>query len=341
MSTPVSGGPRTGSGGLPLALRDRWLVWLLVASLIGAILQITFGGVVRVTESGDGCPDWPLCYGRLIPPVEKHALIEWTHRTAGVLVGLTIVAATARAWARNRDNMRAAWLTSASLVLIAIVGGIGGAVVLSALNPALRTLHLAMAELVVLLLGFAIVAAAWPGNGQTASDYRTVGKPTRRLVAWASIAAMAAILTGSYAVWRGAGVVCPSWPLCGGAIVPQSELAWIHVAHRIVSLAAAVMVVVASFRAWREHAAGDLVRWGAGAAVGLVLAQTIAGAANPWTTFDEWARVLHLCLGTLLWAVMITLTALVMRRGSRQQAGEMPATDRKPADAARPAADLS
>ncbi len=336
MSTPFTGEPRSDSRGPGCALWDRWLVWLLVASLIGAILQITFGGVVRVTGSGDGCPDWPLCYGRLIPPVEKHALIEWTHRTVGVLVGLTIVAATARAWAANRSNVRAAWLTSASLALIAIVGGIGGAVVLSALNPALRTLHLALAELVVLLLGFAIVAAAWPGDGVASGGSRMTGKPTRRLVAWASVAAMAAILTGSYAVWRGAGAVCPSWPLCGGAIVPQSELAWIHVAHRIVSLAAAVTVVAASFRAWRDSGGDGLVRWGAGAAVGLVAAQTIAGAANPWTTFDEWARVLHLCLGTLLWAVMITLTALIMRRGSRQPSGDLPANDRRPADAARP-----
>ena len=313
MSTPVSEQRPASS-----AARDRLLVWLLVASLIGAVLQITFGGVVRVTESGDGCPDWPLCYGRLIPPVEKHALIEWTHRTAGVLVGLTIVAATARAWTRSRKNVRATWLTTASLVLISVVGGIGGAVVLSALNPALRTLHLALAELVVLLLGFAIVAAAWPGNGPAGEDSRAVGKRTGRLVAWASVAAMAAILTGSYAVWRGAGAVCPSWPLCGGELVPQSELAWIHVAHRLVSLAAAVMALAASYRALRERAADVFVRWGAASAVGLVLAQTLAGAANPWTTFDEWARVLHLCLGTLLWAVMITLTALIIRRGSRQ-----------------------
>ena len=336
MSAPVTGGPHTGAGGPARALRDRWLVWLLVASMIGAILQITFGGVVRVTGSGDGCPDWPLCYGRLIPPVEKHALIEWTHRSAGVLLGLTIVAATARAWAVNRNNVRAAWLTSASLALIAIVGGIGGAVVLSALNPALRTLHLALAEMVILLLGFAIVAAAWPGDGPAAGVSRTHGRLTGRLVAWASVAAMAAILTGSYAVWRGAGAVCPSWPLCGGAIIPQSELASIHVAHRIVSLAAAVMVVAAAYRAWRERDADDLVRWGAGAALGLVLAQTIAGAANPWTTFDEWARVLHLCLGTLLWAVMITLTATITRRGLRQPSADLPATDSAPADAARP-----
>ena len=316
--TLVRENSRTGGDGPALAVRDGWLTWLLAASMIGAILQITFGGVVRVTESGDGCPDWPLCYGRLIPPVDKHALIEWTHRGAGVLVGLTILAATVRAWAIAGSDARAAWLTSASLVLIAIVGGIGGAVVLSDLNPALRTLHLAMAETVILLLAFAIVAAARPGDQSAGRRSPAGDKFTAQLVAWASVAAIAAILAGSYAVWRGAGAVCPSWPLCGGAIVPQSELAWIHMFHRIVSLAAAVMAVAASLKAWRGRGADIPVRWAAAAAILLVLAQTLAGAANPWTTFDEWAKVLHLCLATLLWADMIVLTALVMRPGLRR-----------------------
>ena len=318
MRTPGPENQQTAAGG---PARDNWLVWLLVASLIGAVLQITFGGVVRVTGSGDGCPDWPLCYGRLIPPAEKHALIEWTHRTAGVLLGLTIVAATARAWARSRNNARATWLTTASLALIAIVGGIGGAVVLSHLNPALRTLHLALAESVVLLLGFAVVAAARPGRRPAGREPPAESDLTINLAAWASVAAMAAILSGSYAVWRGAGAVCPSWPLCGGELVPQSELAWIHVAHRLASLAAAVMVLAASLRVWRERGTDSLLAWGAAGAVGLIIAQTLAGAANPWTTFDEWARVLHLSLGTLLWADMITLTALLIRRGQPQPSG--------------------
>ena len=319
MTQPFPEESRTPSGvaGPAMGMRDGWLVWLLVASLVGAILQITFGGVVRVTESGDGCPDWPLCYGRLIPPVDKHALIEWTHRSAGVLVGLAVLAATVRAWTKAGNNVRAVWLTSASLALIAIVGGIGGAVVLSDLNPAIRTLHLAMAETVILLLGFAVVAAARPGDQSAGPGSRAGDKFTAQLVVWASVTAMAAILAGSYAVWRGAGAVCPSWPLCGGALVPQSELAWIHMFHRIVSLAAAILVVAASIKAWRERGADVLVRWGAAAALGLILAQTLAGAANPWTTFDEWTRVLHLCIGTLLWADLITLTALIRRPGLR------------------------
>ena len=101
---------QTGVSGTILSARDSWLVWLLAASLIGAILQITLGGVVRVTESGDGCPDWPLCYGRLAPPIEKHALIEWSHRTAGALVGLALLAATVRAWTKTGSDKRATWL---------------------------------------------------------------------------------------------------------------------------------------------------------------------------------------------------------------------------------------
>ena len=43
-------------------------------------LAVTAGGLVRATDSGLGCPGWPKCYGRWIPPGNEHAIIEWNHR---------------------------------------------------------------------------------------------------------------------------------------------------------------------------------------------------------------------------------------------------------------------
>src|SRR5437899_1676874 len=43
-------------------------------------LAVTAGGLVRATGSGLGCPSWPRCYGRWVPPLQAHAVIEMSHR---------------------------------------------------------------------------------------------------------------------------------------------------------------------------------------------------------------------------------------------------------------------
>ncbi|MCH8831890.1 MAG: COX15/CtaA family protein, partial [Chloroflexi bacterium] len=61
---------------------------LTLFTVLAAFALVVLGGVVRVTESGLGCPDWPLCQGRLIPPLETSAIIEYSHRlVASALLG--------------------------------------------------------------------------------------------------------------------------------------------------------------------------------------------------------------------------------------------------------------
>jgi heme A synthase len=267
------------------------------------------GGVVRVTGSGLGCPDWPLCHGRLVPPLDYHAWIEWTHRTTGVVVGIVVVAACARAWLRHREDRAVLWLTTGTLVLIAIVGGIGGSVVLSEIHPALRTLHLGLAEtnLVAAIAAFALAARVITASGAPRRGNVAVAR-----LAWiGAIAVLVALLSGSYAVWRGAGTICNSWPMCGGQLVPGNALAWTHMAHRVLAVVGAVTALIAGHRTYRLPGASSALRLVSLAVLVTVALQVLVGAANPWTGFVQWARVAHLTLATLVWAEAALIAILI------------------------------
>ena len=321
-----------------LIWNDKLLLILLSIAVVGVMLQITLGGVVRVTESGDGCPDWPTCFGQAFPPLDQetidrlytgprtttprphNVLLEYSHRSVGTLLGLAIFAAVIRAWIKHRTNKVVAWLATADLGLIFIVGMLGGLLVLRDLDPAIRTLHLFLAEIVALLAVLTLVAASYTRIGSIGSSapwiWGRVSDEHRgalKLAAIAGVVVLIALLSGSYAIWKDAGNVCGSWPFCGGDFIPQSNLARIHMAHRVLSFGSVVIVLLAGHRVWRlPNISGALRAVALGSAI-LIFAQMMMGAANPWTTFAVWARAGHLSLATLVWVDMVFMVALLLR----------------------------
>ena len=141
-------------------------------STILSYLLIFIGGLVRVSGSGLGCPDWPKCFGRWVPPtsleqIPTHidptafnivlAWIEYGNRMLGVIVGVAIIIMTAIAIIYFRNNSKIFYSSIISLFLVAANGGLGAIVVSSVLNPFVVSLHMILALFLVSVLSYSTI----------------------------------------------------------------------------------------------------------------------------------------------------------------------------------------
>src|SRR5438105_9916228 len=109
---------------------------LSVATAVVTYALVVLGGVVRVSGSGLGCPDWPLCHGRLLPPLNLHAIIEYSHRTTASLASAIIVLTAAvalLAWRKRRDIVIPALVAFGLLVAQVVLGALSVRLVLPAM----------------------------------------------------------------------------------------------------------------------------------------------------------------------------------------------------------------
>ncbi len=154
---------------------------LALATVLFVYLLILVGGAVRASGAGMGCPDWPTCFGRWIPPVSEQQLpadyqqiyadrgyaqtrfnptktwIEYLNRLLGVTIGLFIFAtmvASRRYW---RIDRTVSVVAIGAFVAVAFQGWLGSRVVASNLQPGMITLHMLMAQFIVALLIYGLV----------------------------------------------------------------------------------------------------------------------------------------------------------------------------------------
>ena len=118
--------PREYSGASP-GTRFQGAV---VVALVLTFFLIGLGAFVRTTESGLGCPDWPLCHGQIIPPFEFHTLVEYSHRLTASLVITLVGLLTVIVWLRYRQNRSLVIAFTMSLAFLFFQAGLGGVTVL-------------------------------------------------------------------------------------------------------------------------------------------------------------------------------------------------------------------
>ncbi|MBI3537243.1 MAG: COX15/CtaA family protein, partial [Chloroflexi bacterium] len=115
---------------------------LIVVAVIATFGLVVLGGVVRLSGSGLGCPDWPLCQGQIIPPLDLQTWIEYTHRLSATLTTIFVIASALYAWRKYRD---AKWIFRSTLIafiLLIVQILVGGLTVLLKLPPLIVAVHL-------------------------------------------------------------------------------------------------------------------------------------------------------------------------------------------------------
>jgi heme A synthase len=285
---------------------------LCLLSCIVVFGLIILGGVVRASDSGLGCPDWPRCHGSFIPKWEKHTLIEYTHRLTASVAGVIVLAVAAGAWRSYRRVPAVLYAATLAFVLILVQAWLGKETVERELPAEVVAVHLAMALTILTLLGlvtFAASAARQPFSGIGVS--RAFG----RLALAASGLALALMIVGSYLAGAQYGLACNGWPLCNGDVVPGSSAAsvQVHFLHRFLALLLGLLLFALAWLAWRIRRRAPFAAATAGAALAVYLVQAIVGAANIWTKLADEVTALHLGLAALLWVVLAVLNIRVHR----------------------------
>jgi len=274
----------------------RILVWAAVGAVF---VLMTVGNIVSATGSGLACPDWPLCHGHLVPPLERDVLIEYGHRLTAAATSVLLIG-TLIATIRSRESRGVRRVGIGLLALLGVQIGLGGVTVLLRLPNLISTLHLVTALLI--LAGLLALASRLTSQ----SDRREVSDKVQRLARSGLIVLLGQLALGGYVRHAGAGLACPDFPLCSGDVFPGHWLGVVHFIHRWLGVA-----LLGLFAHVAIVARGTRVAGAAALVVALAVLQVTLGISTVLLRLDPAIRTLHATVGYLLWAAFVWLSLRV------------------------------
>ena len=291
-----------------------------VRLLLGAtIALVVIGVIVRATDSGMGCPDWPLCYGQIIPPttdsgdvIAYKAWLEWIHRAIAAVIGLIVLAVVALALRNLKDRRSLQGASIALLGLVLFQAWLGRQTVLESNSGASVTAHLASA---MAFVGLQVWVLARSGYAETLGGIRRAsGSVVAPIVAAGAIYAL--LLFGSNVTGTDTGLLYPDWPLMGGTLFPPiTELSTPMILHRYATAIVALILISAIWIVRREKGSPARVRQLLTYAAAVFAVQCVIGAVQIFTKLAPWTQTLHVALATVIWILTVGAASIALLEG--------------------------
>ena len=308
---------------------------LATAALVSVLVLMFVGAIVRVTGAGMGCPDWPTCWGCLIPPTQveqvdfaklpiekfqakaermgrdpaeiteeslraefnpRHVWTEFLNRLTSLPVGfLSLATFIAAFWQRPRRPM-VFWMAFASLITVLVNAWLGARVVYSGLASSTITLHLALAMALLGMLAY----CAWRGTDspwRIEMDEVPLAR-TRRVVTVLLLIIVAEGILGSQVREMTDELAKAHANAARESWTRELEGSWVYLLHRSFSW----VVLGAAAGAWiltkrfRKGGPGMVEK----TATAIVLSQMVLGMVMAQIHIYSWVQVMHVGLSAIL-----------------------------------------
>jgi heme a synthase len=298
------------------------------ATLVALTLIVLTGAAVRLTGSGLGCPDWPKCFGKDLPPLSTHALIEFGNRAISGLVGVLTVVTMVLAFTRRpfrRDLAVLATLLPLGVVAQAVLGGF---TVREHLAPGFVMAHFALSMIILIVA----VALAWRASFEPGLRPRG----TDRLSVW-SVRALAPL--GALTIFAGTAATAAG-PHAGGApgqrihrlhFKGADTLQWLVHEHATIAAVFGVAVIAVWLLRRRRGAEQDVLEPLTVLGV-LLAAQGLVGSVQYELKLPTDMVWVHVTLATVTWLVVLWAVAAAGRlvpRAARVPSVERPQATRE------------
>lgn len=295
--------------GMMFSRLATFAIWLTFAVII-------LGAATRLADAGLSCPDWPLCYGEVIPfpeskiaggyvvegthYVAEQVALEYAHRLTAALVGVLLLGMMLYL---PTQRPRVWVATGVAFALLA------AQIKLGALTVWLGNIHWSVA----IHLGNAMLflgALAWARRASVSSEFAINPAPRWAMpaVALTALCVWATMMLGAFISSGYAGGICGGLFSCQGEWIPQDMLQLMHMKHRYLALATFILVMVVS--AAGKRSGSPLLIKPAKAMQHVVGLQVILGIFTLYS-FSHFPHayhalsLAHLTVGTALWFVLV------------------------------------
>jgi cytochrome c oxidase assembly protein subunit 15 len=331
-------------------MAGKWFQRCAMAALVSVLALMFVGAIVRVSGAGMGCPDWPKCWGCLIPPTKvedvdfekldiakfqrkaermgrdpntisesilreefnaRHVWTEFVNRLFSLPVGLFTLLTFVLSFGYRKSKPLLFFASFAALALVLINAWMGARVVYSGLSPGVLTTHMALAFLLLIVQVFVV----W--YGQVVPWKREfTSESSRRLLSWLVSGLFLLVLVEGV---MGSQVRELTDELSKYLSVPRSEWgdtlehSMVYLVHRSFSWLILALTVWAMWQMKKDQR--YVIGLPEKIVVWIVMAQMILGLVMSQIHVYGWVQVLHVGLAAILVACNFAWMLVLKGRG--------------------------